>query len=338
MGHFPPTGGMGPVQKQQVGNAEINGDGDERSAKAQNEDGDGVEQKGIDEKSCGSAHQRGQKRQHTQKGPGKGEEEQKGDAQGGEQKGQLHIVADDLLVVEGGAVGAHHGQPRLQVLRLAGSQQLAFRLCKKAGELAGLLGIRTRQQGAGKHQQVPAIGAQKAAPVELRLQGRGQRSQPGQNQLPQVQRIRGSQPGLTDALHAVEGTGKGLHAPGHGPGFQPGSDIPLQFLFSQQKRQALRQVAEQFGHGSAQLPVAHLAEKAAGPHARLELLAQGNELVGRRPGQGDIHRHLVVHRMAGEDLQGIAHHPLLGGHGADDVGVDVQPLQGGQGQARSQEQ
>ncbi len=109
-GRLSPRDLAGAVEEEQIGDPQIHREGHDRPAEADRQDRERGEEKRADQKREDGPDRRREEREKPDEGPGKGDDEQKGDPERRQEDRRPHVPPRGVLVVQGGAVGPDRRQ------------------------------------------------------------------------------------------------------------------------------------------------------------------------------------------------------------------------------------
>ncbi len=324
----------GPVQKQEVGDAVIDGDRDDGAAKSQGHDRKpGIDQ-AADQKSGGGAGQRRQECQKPHPGAGKGNNQQQGDPQGGQHDRPPHVAPGDKLVVQRRPIGSgrRHGEPVSRLCR--GLPQIARDVGHQGGQPPGEGRIGSRGRGMGDHEQVPAVRGKELSLVDPDRRRRRQKGEPGHDRILEPERILRDHAGPADALQPQKGPADLLQAPPDGVKAQARADLRFKLAAGKQHRQVVQNVRGKLRNEILDILHPHLPEEPAGGKRLFHRVSVAGQQVRRLRFQADIDDELVLNGMVGENHAGIRDDRVFLGQVPGDVGVDVGEMESGRKKGR----
>ena len=277
-------------------------------------------------KASQGAHDGGQQGEQADQGPWKSQQEQQGNAQGGEENGLLHVGPHDHFIIQGGPVGPHRRQPDLQAL--GGKTRLQFftQLIHISGQCAGKGAVRARSYGHGGQQHMAAIAGEQMTFIYPRRLGRGHMDQLGQDNILEAQWVLGHDGGLTDAVHLEQPLLHRLHPAGDIFRSEQRPDPFFQFPGREQNRQTIHYRPHHLGQAFGHILHAHALEQPAASQGLLHRPSTCHQQIRIVVVQPHVNGQLVLERVVLENVHGIANHRIVLGQGGDNIGIDADML------------
>ena len=315
------------VQKQQVGDAVINREGEDCPPEADGHHRDGGLENRINEKRQHRSDDGGQQRQQADQRPWESDQQHDDNGDGRKNDGPLGSLLRTGFIVQGRPVGADRRQNNGFVLPAALIELRADDL-HQGRRLPGKRRIRSRFQWLGDDQQMSVVGGNQLPLVNLCVAGGRQMRQTRQDQVPQVQGVLGNQGGLADAVQLAqlpEMRDKML------PDFirlESRSDLLRQFRGREKNRQAAGDGKDKLRKLLLLPPQADATEKPALYEPLLNEPRDGNQSVAVCPRQTHVDNHTVLDGMMGNDAAGVRQNGVILRQGGHEVGIEGQPLQG----------